>query len=433
MHWRGRGARPGRRGARAHGRQQPAGATTRRRPRVVSISRVRDVLRSSFWLVPAVCVCASVALGIGLIAWDRHLPATHAAFLYPGPAAGARSFLSSIVTAMISFTGLVFSITILVLQLTSGQFSPRVTRMFLRDRVIQLTLGVFVATFVYAIVVQRAVRGSSSDPTAVPRIAVTVAFVFVLASVGLFITYINHVANMIRVVSIIAVIAAESRSLLAQRYPRDLQPATLPRTLPPKAGSIPAPRPGVLVSINERAMAQLAEQHDCLIVLSLRVGDFIPAEAPLITLHSTRELDLGPLTADVLDEVALDTERTMQQDLAFGFRQLVDIAERALSPAVNDPTTACQVIDALHDLLRQLAIRQLPTGVHSSSDGHPLLITPQYQFEDFLTLAITEIWRYGRDAAQIPQRLTTMLTDLSSAALPCHQAALRRARAHLAR
>lgn len=110
----------------------------------------------------------------------------------------------------------------------------------------------------------------------------------------------------------------------------------------------------------------------------------------------------------------------MEQDLAFGFRQLVDIVERALSPSTNDPTTACQAIDMLHDLLRRLATRHLPTGNRVDLEGSLRLVLPQYGFADFVALTIEEIWRYGSDSVQIPERLRAMLVDLSSAALPEH-------------
>ncbi len=115
----------------------------------------------------------------------------------------------------------------------------------------------------------------------------------------------------------------------------------------------------------------------------------------------------------------------MEQDLAFGFRQLVDIAERALSPSVNDPTTACQALDMLHDLLRRLSARHLPSGRLRGPDGSLRLIVPQYSFADFVDLAVQEIWRYGSDAAQVPGRITAMLADLSAVALPEHLPVLR--------
>ena len=393
---------------------------------MVSLERVRDELRSMFWLVPAACVVAAIGAAVGLIALDQALGTVSPGVLFPGPPSGARSFLSSITQAMIAFTGLVFSITIVVLQLTSGQFSPRVLRAFLRDRAIQFALGVFISTFVYAMVVQRAVTGSAGHHPFVPRIAVTGAFALVLASVGLFIFYIHHVANMIRVATIVASLGAESRNLLECRYPAS-QPAAGPwPDLGPATRVIAAPRPGVLVSVNEKALAGQAERIDCVVVLAARVGDYLPEGAPLMRVHPGGAGHVpGTCEPHLLAEVAQDAERTMEQDLAFGFRQLVDIAERALSPAVNDPTTACQALDVLHDLLRRLAVRHLPSGRLHGPDGALRLVVPQYGFADFVDLAVREIWRYGSDAAQVPGRLSTMLADLSVAARPEYLPVLR--------
>jgi uncharacterized membrane protein len=392
---------------------------------MVSFERVRDRLRSMFWLVPAACVAVAIGAAVGLVTLDQALGPVSTGVLFPGPPSGARSFLSSITQAMIAFTGLVFSITIVVLQLTSGQFSPRVLRAFLRDRTIQLALGVFVATFVYAIVVQRGVTGSVGHQPFVPRIAVTGAFILVLASVGLFIFYIHHVANMIRVATIVTGLGAESRELLERRYPAS-QPSAEPAPgLGPALCTLTAPRAGVLVSVNEGALVSLACQAGCIVVLAARVGDFLPQAAPLAHLHPGGGTGPDIDAARMLAEVALDTERTMEQDLAFGFRQLVDIAERALSPSTNDPTTACQALDMLHDLLRRLCTRHLPAGRLSDPDGSLRLIVPQYSFADFVDLAIREIWRYGSDAAQVPGRISAMLADLSAAALPEHLPVLR--------
>lgn len=393
---------------------------------MVSLERVRDQLRSMVWAVPATCVVVAIGASIGLIAIDHALGSVAPGELFPGPPSGARIFLSSITQAMIAFTGLVFTITIVVLQLTSGQFSPRVLRAFLRDRVIQIALGVFVSTFVYAMVVLRAVTGSAGHHPFVPRIAVTGAFVLVLLSVGLFIFYIHHVANMIRVATIITKLGIESRELLDRRYPIDRSSAEPLLSVGPLRGVVVAPRPGVLVAVNEAALIHLAEASNCVIAVADRVGDFFPAGAPLLAIHSHDVT--GATDGDdsrLLTEIAQDTERTMEQDLAFGFRQLVDIAERALSPAVNDPTTACQAIDVLHDLLRRLAARHLPDGYFRGPDGSVRLIVPQYTFADFVDLAVGEIWHYGSDAAQVPARISAMLTDLSTAARPEHLPVIR--------
>ncbi len=389
----------------------------------VSRRRAQDVLRSTFWLVPALCVVASIGLAVALIALDTQLGTTHTTiFLFPGPPGGARTFLSAIVQAMISFTGLVFSITIVVLQLSSGQFSPRVLRTFLRDRTIQFSLGLFMATFVYAMVVLRAVQGGggSSQTTFVPQLAVTAAFAFVLGSVALFIHYIAHVANLIRVATIIELIRAEFAMILDRRCPADQPAPSSSMSLARATGTVPATRTGVVVSVDEAAVVRAATQAQCMVALVPRVGDFVPAGAPLFTVHAN-----PGSTVEVAHLVSQDTERSTEQDLACGFRQLVDIAERALSTGINDPTTATQAIDALHDMLRRLATRHLPTGRHCGPDGTLRLLVPQYEFGDYLELAVGEIWRYGSDAAQVPSRLRSMVADLAVAALPEHRPALR--------
>jgi uncharacterized membrane protein len=158
-----------------------------------------------------------------------------------------------------------------------------------------------------------------------------------------------------------------------------------------------------------------------------RIGDFVPGGGPLLIVRADPGAAPGDLDAvgtKALKAVAMHTERTMEQDLAFGFRQLTDTAERALSPAVNDPTTAVQVIDVLHDLLRTLATRPWPAGCWRDGYGQARLVVPQYKFADFLELAVGEIWHYGAGAAQAPARMTRMLADLRVAALPRYRPAI---------
>ena len=391
---------------------------------VVSLSHLRQKARSSFWLVPALCVVGAVILALVVVQVDQFLGDFKTAFLFPGPPEGARSLLGAIISAMISFTGLVFSITVVVLSLTSGQFSPRVLRGFLRDRVIQWSLGIFVATFVFAMTVDREVLGTDGHNAFVPRIAVTLSFVLVIGSVGLFILYIDHVANMIRVSNIITKVADESTSLLEKNYPVDADPERGASALGPVRQVIGSPRRGVVVSIDSGAMVRRAHDAGVLLAVVPRVGDFLPLHADLVRVHGGR-LD-AEQEKGVTRAVALDTERSSEQDLAFGMRQLVDVAEKALSPGINDPTTAAQAIDVLHDLLRRLAVRSLPVGRFTDSDGQVRLTIPQYSFGDLLDVAMAEIWHYGKDGTQVPERLLGTLQDLESVALDEHLPAVRR-------
>ena len=386
-----------------------------------SRGRPRTRVLDQFWLLPLAIALAAAGLALGAYQLDRALDTSFTLpFLFSGGPEGARSLLAAIITSMISFTGLVFSITIVVLQLTSSQFSPRILRSFLRDRFPQVSLGVFVATFVYALVVLRGVRGTAELDPFVPQVSVTLAFAFVLASVVVFLAYIHHIAQSIRVATIIAGIAAETHEVVERRHPLDAEPiAALAR--PDGAGEIvAADQSGVVQKVDGRSLEELAGRHEAVICLLRAVGEFVPRGAPLALVYGapTTELD------DVRTAVRLGRERTLDEDPGFGFRQLVDIAERALSPGVNDPTTAVQVIDALHDLLRQLAVRHLNPRQHVSQDGRLEVDVPQAGFTDYVTLAVAEIAFWGGDDQRIQRRLAVMLDDLRVAALPEHRAAV---------
>jgi uncharacterized membrane protein len=399
----------------------------------IGLERLRELLRATFWLVPAMCVTAAIALAIGLLAFDQQLAPTHGIFLFPGSPSTARSFLSSIIQAMITFTGLVFTITIVVLQLTSAQFSPRVLRTFLRDRTIRFSLGIFLATFVYAMVVLRGVGGSGNGGVQVPRVALTVALVLVLLSVVMFIRYVAHIVSMIRAASIIDSIASEARAHLELHFPADAVPARAVALGRP-VQDIVSPSAGVLVAVNEGAIVSAAASADAVVVLAPRVGDYCPAGTVIMQVHRNPTTDGGsaesPRTrmdaARLLEALSFDTERTLGQDLPFAFRQLVDIAQKGLSPAVNDPTTAVQAIDVIHDLLRRLCTRHLSRGSYADSDDVIRLVVPQLSFEGYLGLAVGQIWNYAQDAVQVPQRLAQMLADLESVALPEYRDAIDR-------
>ena len=376
-----------------------------------------------FWALPLACALAALGLGLGLSELDDAFDTALALpFLFGGGPEGARALLSAIITSMIAFTGLVFSITIVVLQLTSSQFSPRVLRTFLEDRLNQLALGVFVATFVYALVVLRAVRGTAQVDPYVPQLSVTVAFVFVLASVGLFLVFINHIAQSIRAATIIADIAEDTRVLLERRYPADARPITRLACPDAPAHTVAAEQPGVVQHIDDEALLRQAEAHDLTIRMLRAVGEFVPAGSALLAIYG----DDSPNHDRLCAAVQLGTERSLDQDVGFGLRQLVDIAERALSPGVNDPSTAVQVIDQLHDLLRRLATRPLAPWQRTTDYGRLAVDVPGPSFAGYLELAVDEIAHGGADSDRIQRRLDAMLTDLEQAARPEHRPAVAR-------
>ncbi|MDQ2847533.1 MAG: DUF2254 domain-containing protein [Actinomycetota bacterium] len=390
---------------------------------LISLRHIGSWARETFWLLPAVCVVVAIVLGV--LVPEVHLPA--GALLFAGGPESARSILSSITSAMITMTGLVFSVTIVALQLAAGQFSSRVMRDFLSDRVIQVTFGTFVATFTYTIIIQRSVRGITGgrDPV-VPQLGMTVAFVLVMVSIALFVVYINRIANSIRIANIVARIGARTRATIEVRYPVQEPPDQSSAPVGPPHRYVTAHRPGVIVSINEQALVALSARSRSVLVLVPRLGDYVPAGARVFGVYGDHPGDDA-----LLRHVAFDTERTYEQDVAFGFRELVDIAERALSPAVNDPTTAAQAIDVLHDLLRRLGQRPPPSGHHLDRAGRLRLLAHRYTFGDLLDLAMEEIAHYGAHDIQAPRRLQAVLIDLQGCALPQYQPAIARWRSAL--
>jgi len=389
---------------------------------VVAVVAWLNRVRNGFWFLPAVCAVLAVLLGLVVTGLDQAF-AGALPFLFAGGSDGARSLLSSITSSMISFTGLVFSITIVVLQLTSSQFSPRVLRTLLQDRTSQLALGVFVATFLYAMTVQRSVRGGDGDTQEfVPQLGVTLAYGFVLLSVALFIRYIHHIANAIRAVSIITSVADEARGVI------DGWPEPAPEPPPPPSGTpqrrLSTPAPGVVITIDTKRLVRAAEAADVVFVLVPHPGDFVCTGAEIIDVYGAAADDIDEET--VVPALALDRERTMDQDAAFGFRQLIDIAERALSPGVNDPTTAVQAMDQLRDLLRLIAGRRLPDGLFCDSAGRLRVVVPQLDFADYLDLAIDEIAHYGENSLQVRAHLAHLLRDLRNVARPEYKPAVER-------
>jgi len=382
--------------------------------------RWRESLRTSLWLIPTLCVATAAGLGLLLVEVDRNLAT---AIGFRGGPDSAQNFLSTISSSMITFTGLVFTITIVVLQLASQQFSPRVLRTFLRDRHSQFALGVFTATFAYALIILRAVRTeASAGGEFVPSLSVSVAFVLVMLSLALFVDYIHHIAQSIRVPSITSSIGDETRAAIGDIYDHEHTDVPVPLPVDGQVVDVPAPRRGILTALDRDRLVSQAEREDCVVEVVPAIGDFVPEGSTLLRLHGGKRADPGVF----VDHVGLGPERTMQQDPAFGFRQLVDIAERGLSPAVNDPTTAVQCLDEIHDLLRRLAARAFPSGQRFDASGSLRLTFPVTSWDGYVSLACDEIRQYGGGSIQIHRRLRSMLADLMSIAPRERHAPLRR-------
>lgn len=280
------------------------------------------------------------------------------------------------------------------------------------------------ATFVYALMVLRVVNGGA-DETFVPAIATTFAVALLLLSVGMFVAYIHHVATAIQVSSVIAAIGAEARSTLERCFPASAPAGR--RAGDPAAASaavtleLPSRRGGVVSFVDVPALVHEAEGADVVLSCPVALGSYVPEGSALLAVAGPAE---GVDARACLRAVAVTRDRSMAQDVAFGLRQLVDIAERALSPSTNDPTTAVQVLDELHDLLRRLATRPLPDGAHRDAAGAVRLRLPTMSFAGYLHLALDEVSQYGADSTQVRARVDALLDELAASALPPQRAAI---------
>lgn len=374
-------------------------------------AQLRAYLRTSLWFIPTLCVFIGAAAAEVALRVDTTIDRDAGWFLFGGGKESARAVVTTIATSMLTFTGLVFSVTMLVLQLASNQLSPRVMRTFLRDRANQFVLGIFIATFVYSLLVLRRITDIADGETFVPALSVWLALVFVLISIGLFVYYIHHMAQAIRPTTVMANVGRELQENIQVLYPAPFAEGASGIDLPdgPPDSVVLSPGPsGVIVRIDEDELLEVAREQRAIIVLDHRVGDFVRAGAGLFQVYGPWNQEAGQ---KVVASVAFADEREMQQDALFGFRQLVDIAVRALSSGVNDPTTAVQVIDRLHAMLGELVHRDIPSP-YRNIDGELALILPRPGWSDYVAIACDEIRLAGGDQLQVQRRLRHMLLDL---------------------
>ncbi|MCX5193255.1 DUF2254 domain-containing protein [Streptomyces sp. NBC_00249] len=325
--------------------------------------------------------------------------------------ASAKSAVAAISSAMLTFIGVVFSITLVALQMAAGQFSPRVLRIYVESRVTKLTLAVFLCTFLYTLRVQKEYTGAADQQDAVvPYLGASLAMGFVVLSLVLFVVYVHSTIRLMRVTYVMDRVGEESLQLIRDSAAPEGLRGPDPDPQPDPGGTLVPHtwRPGVLQTVDVRRLVGLARREDLVLHLIPRIGDYLVPYTPLFRVSG------APTPSDAELQAALDlgVERTTEQDLAFGIRQLADISSRALSPAVNDPTTAVQALDRIQVLLTAFADQPLGRAHHRDADGVVRLVETLPSWPELLDLGLTEIRDYGIGSVQVTRRLAACLDDL---------------------
>ncbi|MGH3413609.1 MAG: DUF2254 domain-containing protein [Marmoricola sp.] len=374
----------------------------------------RDYLKGALWFYPTLAVVLALLVGAGLSAVPVSAMPWLEPALFQGTADDARNLLIGISGTMMTVIALVLGLTLVALQLSSTQYSPRLLRNFLRDRVNQLLLSVFVATFVYATAGLYTVGVRSGHRVFdYPRLAVTFALVLLLASLIVLVYFVHHVSHSIQVDAVMVRVEQSTMHVIEHDLPTRGVIEGAPPEPPVWAVPVPAYRSGYVQTLHSAPLLQATAAHEVVLRLVPMVGEHVVEGAPLAWVWRTspeqRPPDASALTGVVHDAVRLGYERTAEQDVALGVRQLTDIAVRALSPAVNDPYTAIQALQHSSVLLAALAARPLGCIERFDDDGALRVVLPGRDLAYYLDLAIGQVRRYGAAEPRVVNALLRVL------------------------
>ncbi len=381
--------------------------------------KLYDAVTESVWFVPASMALLAVALALASVALDRSLGdewALDIGWVWAGSADGARSVLSVVAGSVMTVVSIVFSLTITALAQTSSHFGPRVLRNFTSDRGVQLTLGTFIATFVYCLLVLRTVR-SVEELRFVPFLSVNIGVALALASLAVLLYFIHHVAEMIQAENLIAGAGAAFQDALPRLFPEQLG-RTSPGAAPPPEASwhdariITSDGHGYLQRIDDRGLLQLAVDHDLRCKLDRRPGDFVVRGSPLMRVLSPSRAT-PELAARLRACFALGSHRTPYQDALYSVQQMVEIAAHALSPGINEPFTALTCIDWLGAALGGVADRDLPSPLRNDERGQLRVIARVWSFAELVHASFDQIRFYG---ASNPEVMVHLLATIAAIA-----------------
>ncbi len=375
-------------------------------------------VRSTFWFVPGLIILGAIALAIGLIetstSFDQKLLARWP-LLFGAGAAGSRGLLTAIASSMITVAGVVFSITIVALSLASSQYTSRVLRSFMSDRTNQTVLGVFVGIFAYCLVVLRTIRGGD-EGAFVPSLAMLVALILGFVGIAFLVYFIHHMARSIQASHILAAVSEEALATVDHLFPEGAgnedDDDTLFESIPGQTWhAVSAPRTGYLHGIDTTELLAFAAEHGMVIRMERAIGEFLIEGMPFVSVLGTQRLNEEDIRR-LASACTVGRQRTVRQDAAFCIRQLVDVAMKALSPGINDTTTAVMCVDYLTAILIRLSDRHIESR-YRTKDGELRLLTRGPTFSSLVAEAYEQIRQNAGGNVAVLARLLWSLETLA--------------------
>lgn len=372
------------------------------------------VLRSTYWFIPALMAVAAGVLAIVSVQADRVLVVRFAdrlGWIYAGGPEGARAVLGVVAGSVMSTAGVTFSITIAALTLASTQLGPRLLHNFMRDTANQFVLGTFIATFVFCLLVMRTIRGADEGGRFVPALSVTAGVGLGLASLGVLIFFIHHVAVSIQAPSVVADVGRELGRQVERAFPpvegaeAALAPVELPAEFEARAAIVPARGDGYVQALDEDALAKIAERTGMLLRLEARPGQFVAEGTALVRAWPPEAMD-ADREREIRARFVVGPQRTAEQDVEFAVDQLVEVAVRAMSPAINDPFTAIACLDWMRAGLCRAARGRTPRPYRTAADGRVCLAyRAGYTFTGLIDAAFNQVRQSSARSPAVMLRL----------------------------
>ncbi len=391
------------------------------------IAHLWEKLHTSYWFLPALMVGLAVVLALAMVQLDGVLAYERPegwGWLYAGGAAGARTLLSTLAGSMITVAGVTFSITIVALTLASSQFGPRLLNNFVRDTGNQFVLGTFIATFLYCLLVLRTIR-DVEEVAFVPHLSITIAVVLGIASLGVLIYFIHHVSVSIQAETVIAGVGHDLDEAIGRLFPDEKsfplseqemrKEEDLPPDLERESNTIAAGESGYLQAINQEELMKLAVEHDLLLQLKHRPGDFVIQDNDLVLVWPQKHVD-EEIIEKIKGAFFVGVQRLRTQDVEFAINQLVEIAVRALSPGINDPFTAMACVDHLGVVLSHLAKKTIPSAYRYDDGGNLRLIFDPITFAGLTDSAFNQIRQYAQTCVAVTIRLLETIAVIGTQA-----------------